>query len=235
MSDADRSLLQEQIAYYEARASEYDEWFLRRGRYDRGPELNDAWFAEVEQVRNVLDAHRLGGDVLELAAGTGLWTQTLLRHARHVTAVDASGNALARNRERVGTDHVTHIEADLFTWEPPRRFDAVFFSFWLSHVPFEQFAPFWERVDRALVEGGSVVFVDSRFDPTSTARDHELPGPEAEVVERRLNDGRTFRVVKIFHRPEELVPRLAALGWRARVETTPRYFLHGLVRPEPAA
>ena len=33
-----RHLLDEQIAYYRARAQEYDEWFLRQGCYDRGPE-----------------------------------------------------------------------------------------------------------------------------------------------------------------------------------------------------
>lgn len=43
-------LLKEQIAYYKARADEYDEWFLRQGRYDRGDELNQQWFAEVSQV-----------------------------------------------------------------------------------------------------------------------------------------------------------------------------------------
>lgn len=31
-------LLAEQLAYYRARAGEYDQWFLREGRYDRGPE-----------------------------------------------------------------------------------------------------------------------------------------------------------------------------------------------------
>lgn len=222
-----KELIDDQIAYYEARAPEYDEWFLRRGRYDRGQELNEAWFGEVEEARKAVDGYRLEGDVLELAAGTGLWTEVLLRRARHVTAVDASPGALARNRERVGTERVTQVEADLFTWEPDRRYDAVFFSFWLSHVPLDRFAGFWDMVGRALVGGGKVVFVDSLFDPTSTAADHELPGPDTEVVERRLNDGRTYRVVKIFHRPQELEARLDSLGWRARVRTTPRYFLHG--------
>ena len=40
-------LIAEQIAYYRSRAGEYDEWFLRQGRYDHGPELNERWFAEV--------------------------------------------------------------------------------------------------------------------------------------------------------------------------------------------
>ena len=43
-------LLRQQIEYYRERASEYDEWFLRQGRYDRGPERNAQWFAEIGEV-----------------------------------------------------------------------------------------------------------------------------------------------------------------------------------------
>jgi ubiquinone/menaquinone biosynthesis C-methylase UbiE len=82
-------LLHEQIAYYRARASEYDEWFLRTGRYDRGEEQNSRWFAEVAEVAAALDAFRPAGRVLELAAGTGLWTERLARYADHITALDA--------------------------------------------------------------------------------------------------------------------------------------------------
>jgi hypothetical protein len=28
-------------------------------------------------------------------------------------------------------------------WRPDRRYDVVFFGFWLSHVPLERFAAFW--------------------------------------------------------------------------------------------
>jgi demethylmenaquinone methyltransferase/2-methoxy-6-polyprenyl-1,4-benzoquinol methylase len=54
-----------------------------------------------------------------------------------------------------------------------------------------------------------------------------LDGPQATTVTRRLNDGREFEIVKVFHRPEELEERLRKLGWAIRVETTPRYFLIG--------
>ena len=43
-------LLDEQLAYYRARAGEYDEWFLRTGRYDRGPAHRAEWVAEVAAV-----------------------------------------------------------------------------------------------------------------------------------------------------------------------------------------
>jgi len=53
--------LQEQIEYYRARANEYDEWFFRQGRYDRGPELNQRWFSEIELLRQALDKFKPAG------------------------------------------------------------------------------------------------------------------------------------------------------------------------------
>lgn len=220
-------LLAEQIAYYRARAPEYDQWFLRQGRYDRGPEVNAAWFREAGVVREAVAAWAPRGHVLELAAGTGLWTEQLASLADHVTAVDASPEALALNRDRVGTSDVTHVSADVFSWEPPRRYDAVFFAFWLSHVPADRLAGFFDLVGRALVDGGSVFFVDSRFTPLSTARDHTVVAEDGEVVTRRLEDGREFRVVKVFYEAAELERELAGLGWRVAVRETETFFIHG--------
>ena len=57
-----------------------------------------------------------------------------------------------------------------------------------------------------------------------------LPGRDTEIVTRRLNDGREFRIVKIFYEPRALVAKLAPLGFRADIRQTPRYFIHGEVR-----
>ena len=221
------SLLAEQAAYYRARAAEYDEWFFRLGRFDRGAEATQKWFAEVEEVRTALDAFGPSGDVLELACGTGLWTERLLPFATSLTCVDASPEMIEINRARVGKN-VEYVLADLFAWEPERQYDTVFFGFWLSHVPPDRFNGFWEAVRAALAPGGRVFFVDSRFEPTSSATDHFHEGPTATTMTRRLNDGREFRVVKVFYEAPELEARLAGLGLRADVSVTPTYFLHGL-------
>src|SRR5258708_32301753 len=155
------TLLRQQIAYYRARAGESDEWCLRRGRYDRGPELNARWFAEVAEVRRALAEIAPAGRVLELACGTGLWTQTLAQTAARVTAVDSSPEALALNRERLRDPRVEYVAADLFAWRPPTTYDMVFFSFWLSHVPPDRFGAFWELVRSCLAPGGRVFFLDS--------------------------------------------------------------------------
>ena len=232
MSADDDSLLADQIAYYRARAGEYDQWWFREGRFDRGPELNAAFFADVAIVEGALfaflDAVR-PRRVLELACGTGLFTRHLAPHVAHVTAVDASPEVIACNRARVARDNVDYIQADLFEWTPQERYDLVFMSFWLSHVPSARFDALWSMVRGALADGGQAYVIDSALDATSTARDHPAPDAEAGIVTRKLNDGRQFRIVKLFHDPLLLNRKLAANGFHAAIERTPRYFIHGPV------
>ena len=225
MSDSAHDILGEQIAYYRARATEYDEWFLRQGRYDRGPEHSRLWFGEVATVEAALAAAAPSGDVLELACGTGLWTRHLVKTARRVTAVDASAEVIAINRSRVQSPLVTYVQADLFQWAPPATYDFVFFSFWLSHVPSDRFDAFWDTVKRALRPGARVFFVDSLAAQDATARDQRWDTDG--IVERRLNDGQTFRIVKLFYEPKTLSARLAPLGWATDVRATPNFFVYG--------
>jgi demethylmenaquinone methyltransferase/2-methoxy-6-polyprenyl-1,4-benzoquinol methylase len=227
-------ILQDQIDYYRARAGEYDEWWFRAGRYDRGPEFNARWRAEVAMVEAALDAWltaRQPRTLLELACGTGLFTRHLAPRVSRLTAVDASAEVLAINRGRVAAANVEYVQADLFSWRPAARYDAVFFSFWLSHVPEVRFAAFWDTVAAALGSRGAAYLIDSAFDPTSTAKDHVLPRPDAGVVTRRLNDGREFRIVKVFWEPQALAARLAAIGWSAELTQTPSYFVYGHAQP----
>lgn len=220
-------VLTEMIDYYRARAAEYDEWFYRQGRYDHGPELNARWQAEVAEVFAALDALRVTGDLLELAPGTGIWTARLLRTATTIDAVDASPEMIAINRAKVGSNRVSYVEADLFAWQPTRQYDAVCFSFWISHVPDERLDAFLHTVATALRPGGHVFFVDGRREPTGTAPDHQLPNPDTQVMTRRLNDGRAYQIVKNFYEPTALAARCRGAGLAVDVRETPTYFLYG--------
>ncbi len=230
----DTPLLDEQVAYYRARAAEYDQWWFRTGRFDRGPDNNAAWQHDVMLVESAVAAvlaARRPSRVLELACGTGLFTRHLAPAAAAVTAVDAAPEVIAVNRNRVGAPNVRYLQANLFDFEPDGRYDCVFMSFWLSHVPDARFASFWAMVARALAPGGFAYVVDSAHDPTSTAANHPVPDRHAGIVTRRLDDGREFRIVKVFHEPRALDARLAAVGLTSQMEQTPRYFIYGGVRP----
>lgn len=225
-ASAERRVIAEQVAYYRARAPEYDDWFFRRGAYDHGAAWNARWRAEIDELRAALDAARPAGRILELACGTGLWTERLAPRATALTCIDASPEVIALNRRRMRGTGIRYVCADLFHWQPTARYDFVFFGFWLSHVPAGRFLSFWSMVARCLAPGGRVFFADNRRPPDgSPAATEPLVG--AARSRRRLADGREFEIVKIYHRPDDLETHLAALGWRATVRGTPTFFLHG--------
>lgn len=227
MSD---DILRQQIDYYSARASEYDEWFYRLGRYDRGEALNSIWFNEVEEVMQALRALGRVDRALELAAGTGIWTAQLAQMANHVTAIDASEEVLEINAHKLRAAHVHYVEGDLFAWEPKEQYDLVFFSFWLSHVPPERAPEFLAKVFRAAKPGEHIFLIDSLLEETSTASDQSVRTSEQAYQTRRLNDGREFQIVKVYYRPEGLAPLLKDAGFKPDVQATSRYFIyaHGI-------
>ena len=168
--------LAEQAAYYRARAPEYDEWWQRLGRHDHGEAFSAQWDEETREVERALARFKPAGNVLELASGTGWWTERLARTATALTCVDAAPETIALNRERLaraGLPLATYIEADLFAWQPTERFDVVFFSFWLSHVPSDLFDPFWRTVAAALKPEGRVFFVAPRGRPHGEAQSRD--------------------------------------------------------------
>jgi SAM-dependent methyltransferase len=205
-------LLGEQIAYYRALAPDY----LRQGLdLPGGDELTEA-----------LENFRPAGRVLELACGPGVWTGRLLRHATDVTAVDASPEMLALAAARTGSERVRIVRADLFTWTPDRRYDVVFFGFWISHVPAERFAAFWSLVAGCLNPAGRVFFADDAY----RTPDELVAGPSSSTIRRRIPDGTAYRLVKMPHRPADLERQLTRLRWDIKVTPTAGPFYWGAGR-----
>ncbi|MCZ7423756.1 class I SAM-dependent methyltransferase [Verrucosispora sp. WMMA2121] len=202
-------LLDEQAGFYRAVAPEYDDHALP---LPGGGELSEA-----------LDAFRPTGSVLELACGPGTWTGQLVRHATDVTAVDASAEMLGIASARVGKQRVRFVLADLFGWRPDRRYDVVFFGFWLSHVPPERFASFWSMVADCLLPDGRVFFVDDGYRTVEEL----IEGEDSVVVQRRLTDGTAYRIVKVPYQPEDLEQQLDRMGWRIKVRSTSGPFYWG--------
>jgi SAM-dependent methyltransferase len=207
MDDGLDGLLAEQIAYYRARAPQYlDEALTGLAVEAADRELQDA-----------LDAFASTGHVLEFACGPGTWTPQLLRHASSVTSIDASPEMLAIARDRVIDPRVRFVQADIFKWRPDRRYDVVFFGFWLSHVPPERFRRFWSLVEDCLAPGGRVFFADDAY----RTPDELVDGA---VVRRRLSDGSRHRLVKTPHDPASLRAQLNELGWGIEVRQTSAWY-----------
>src|SRR5262245_10607548 len=115
--------LAEQLAYYRQAAADFD-------RYAHAALLTEVG----SRLRALVD---LSGDVLEIACGAGQWTAWLAESARSLTAIDAAPEMLEFARRRLTGRLAGQVElvcADVFDWRPRRRYQAVFFAFWLSHT-----------------------------------------------------------------------------------------------------
>jgi SAM-dependent methyltransferase len=202
-------LLGEQLAYYRALAEDY---------INQGLDLPGG-----DEVTEAVDVFRPVGRVLELACGPGVWTGQLLRYAADVTAVDASPEMLAIAAARVGRERVRFIQADLFTWQPDRRYDVVFIGFWLSHVPAERFESFWSLVADCLRPDGRVFFADDAY----RTPDELVEGPSSSTIRRQIPDGTAYRLVKVPYWPADLERWLRRLGWDIKVTATAGPFYWG--------
>ena len=117
--------MSDERAYYARRAPEYEAIYARPERQ-----------GDLAAVRARLVELLAGRDVLEVACGTGYWTQAVAPVARSLIAVDASSEVLALARTKPGCATATFVTGD--AWDPPvgePPFDGALAAFWWSHVP----------------------------------------------------------------------------------------------------
>jgi demethylmenaquinone methyltransferase/2-methoxy-6-polyprenyl-1,4-benzoquinol methylase len=208
--------LADQVHYYRRRAGEYDV-----------TAYGDVAVAR-ERIARLVSEMRPTGHVLEIACGTGLWTEALAGPADSVTAIDTAPEAVEIARDRVRAAKVSFEVADVFSWDPDARFDVIFFSAWLSHVPMSRIEQFWHSLRDLLAEDGRVLFIDEHIDERK--KEAYVPGRD-EIVERRLRDGSTFRVIKNFVDPDRLELRLRRLGWDCAIRRDGSDWVCGEARP----
>jgi SAM-dependent methyltransferase len=176
-------------AYYDARAGEYDDWWLGRGLYaDRD---RPGWHEEVQRLCEVV-AGLAPARVLDVACGTAFLT----RHLRgEVVGLDQSPAMVAVASSRLPEGRVVQGDAVPLPFADG-EFDRVFTGHFYGHLlPGER-----ERfVAEARRVAGELVVVDSAL--------HDGVDPE-EWQERILNDGTRHRVYKRYFRGEDLAAEL---------------------------
>lgn len=202
--------------YYAKRASEYERIYAR-------PERQRDLAALKERVRKMLAGRR----VLELACGTGYWTEVFAPVAREVVAVDVNKEVLDIARAKsYPAGRVEFVQGDCYA--PPdrgRRHDALFAGFWWSHVPLQRLDAFLAAAVAAVAPRALVAFIDNRYVEGSSTpvarRDAEGNGYQL----RTLDDGSRHEVLKNFPAESELIKRTIRHGWGANVELYEHYWL----------
>lgn len=195
-------------SYYAERASEYD---LIYAKPERQPDLT--------RIRQVLTDLLMGQDVLEVACGTGYWTQTIARTARSVVATDINREVLDLARDRLShANNVSIRIADAYAPDVQGDFTACAAMFWFSHVPKSRQREFLEKLHAKLLPGALVVIADNNFVEGSNSPMSGRVDDEGNTYSRRsLLDGREYDVLKNFPSEDELISLVEGSACDAKV------------------
>ena len=200
-------------SYYAARANEYDAVYLKAERQ-----------ADLRAVERWLPPRFAGATVLEVACGTGYWTQFIATAATRVVALDTSPETMDIARARVPAGAVEFQVGDAYRLAPALgKFGAAFAGFWFSHVPTRRRHEFLQGLDAMLVPGARVVVLDNRYVAGSSTPIAESDADGNTYQTRTLKDGSTHRVLKNFPTEAELQAAVAGVGEAGRF-TTWQYF-----------
>jgi len=202
--------------YYARRAPEYERI------YDR-PERQ----ADLAVLRTRLAAALARRRVLELACGTGWWTQAYAAGAAQVTALDASEAVLAIARAKaLPPGRVEFLRGDCYALPGfGRAHDALFAAFWWSHVPLERLDAFLGQAVAAAAPGALIAFLDNRYVEGSSTPVSRRDAAGNTYQRRKLEDGSAHEVLKNFPGEGELLGRASRHGWGANVELLPHFWL----------
>ena len=189
-------------SYYAARASEYDRVYEKPERQ-----------ADIRLLEKWLSSHFAGCHLLEIACGTGYWTQFIAPLTADIVAIDAAAETMDIAKTRVPAEKVSFLVADAYLLPKDLGvFDAAFAGFWVSHIPKSRRKDFIVGMIDHLKPGAKVVFVDNRYVEGSNHPITECDIEGNTYQTRKLADGTMHRVLKNFPTEDELVDMIGENG-----------------------
>jgi demethylmenaquinone methyltransferase/2-methoxy-6-polyprenyl-1,4-benzoquinol methylase len=187
-------------SYYASRAGEYDRIYAKPER-QRDLRAIELWLPSILR----------GETVLEVACGTGHWTQFIAPVASSILAIDSAPEMLRIAERRVEAGAVTFEVGDAYALpRRPTEFTAALAGFWFSHVPLERQAEFLHGLNASLQPDAKVVLLDNLFVEGSSTAISERDAAGNTYQMRKLSDGSTHRVLKNFPTEAQLLSLVAA-------------------------
>lgn len=201
--------------YYARRAAEYERIYAKPERQ-----------ADLAALRARIAGLCAGRRVLELACGTGYWTDLIAGTAAQVTAIDVNDEVLAIARSKPNGGKVEFVRASVHGIPDfGRAHDVLFAGFWWSHVPLGGMDGFLAGALQAVAPGALAAFLDNRYVEGSSTPVSRRDAEGNSYQARALADGSTHEVLKNFPDESDLLRRASRHGWGAHVDLLPHYWL----------
>jgi ubiquinone/menaquinone biosynthesis C-methylase UbiE len=202
--------------YYSKRAAEYEQIYQKPERQH-----------ELEWLRGRIPEILAGRTVLEVACGTGYWTQFIARTARKVHACDINESVLEIAADKpIPKERVHFFKADAVTLEGvPPGCDAAFAGFWWSHVKKSGIEQFVANLSQRLEPGACVAILDNQFAEGSSTPILRRDAEGNTYQLRHLANGEQYEVLKNFPSSAELREAVRPVARDAHLEALTYYWL----------
>jgi len=179
------------IEYYHRRAASYDNLYHRGERKET-----------LDEVAGILQKIFSGKEVMEIACGTGYWTERIAHTATSIFAIDINEAMLNIAKARTyAENNVTFSSGDFYRLKLQKKFESLFAGFIWSHIPLQELDDFVQLMQSYVASNGELVFIDNNFvegSSTPIVRTDEFGNT---YQQRKLEDGETFTIIKNF--PDE--------------------------------
>lgn len=183
-------------SYYAKRAKEYESIY-HRDDPTRQQELGIITKALQKACRKK--------NVLEIACGTGYWTERASHTAKHITATDAVAEVLAIAKAKSYDCPISFQLADAYNLPfTDVLFDAAVANLWFSHIPKAKVDDFLKGLHEILQKGSIIFMADNVFQKGVGGTLIEKPGDENTYKLRTLEDGTTHEVLKNYSTKQQL-------------------------------
>ncbi len=183
------------VDYYAKRANEYERIYQKPERQK-----------DLAGLRKLFRQALAGHDVLEIACGTGYWTQVISQTAKSVTATDINEEVLHIARAKNYAGKVIFEKVDAFNLSLSRQsdFTAGLAAAWWSHLRKAQIRDFLVQFHRLFTPGSVIVFMDNRFVPGSNTPISRTDAEGNTYQLRKLENGDEHEVLKNFPSEKEV-------------------------------
>ncbi len=208
---------QDIIIYYNKRAKEYDKVY-------QNPLEQDDLSASSSLFQNLVAQKK----VLEIACGTGYWTEQMARTARSVHATDVNEVLIEIAKKRQFTGDVTFEVADMYSLPDNQKYDVVFGGFIWSHIMLQNLDLLLDKIKNCLNPNGVIVFIDSNpvdgtpHDTKSIRTTDELGN---SYQQRQLEDGSFHLVLKNFPSKDFIYQKLSRISTKISYERLVYYWI----------
>ncbi len=183
--------------YYALRASEYEEIYHR----------NDPQrLKEQSKIQSRIKVAFRGAHVIEVACGTGYWTQFASETAQSIVATDCNEEVLEIARHKQYSCPVSIEMADAYDLPfPPKTFTGGIANFWFSHIPKNRIAHFLEGFHKTLKAGSHIFMADNMNVAGLGGELTTKPGDDNTYKLRTLKDGTQHEILKNYFTREDLL------------------------------